>query len=937
VFGHSARRRILATIGVIGLASLGIVGAATPRAVVASASASAFPGTSDLTSGWKIQSSAVATDSGAVISDPGYSTADWLPISKPETLMAGLLENNRYPDIFFSNNLASVGTEQFDVNWWYRDQLQIHPSAGQHTFLIMNGVLSRANLWVNGTKVADQAELQGAYSQFEYDITSYVRDGDNAIALDVFRNDSSNSTGYLTLNMVDWNPEPPDNWTGLQFAPQFAQDGPISVRNLHVVQDNAADLSSSNLTVKADLRNNTGTAQTAQLSGSIARPGTDIRFTSNQMVPANSTKTVALTPADLPQLHLEHPAVWWPHQMGGQPLYHLAVSAAVGGANSDASSEDFGIRTVTSHLTPVVPGQTHGESGYLQFVINGKPFVVRGGGWSQELFLRYSSQNVRDQLSYIKNMGLNAVRFEGNLPPDDMFQQMDREGVLAMPGWQCCNKWEQRSSRWSDGIKANAANQAAHVARMLRDHPSVFTFFQGSDNQPDAAKEVIYLDAFRAADWQTPQIASAEYKASPQLGPSGAKEGPYNYAPPAYWWDSGPEMNEGGDFTNAGGAFGYDTETSPGNTVPTQDSLNRFMTTADQEQVFDPATTNGLGSGADIFHTSPYGDYTAIGRMGQYNTPLWNRYGPWSDMASYQREAQAGGYEVTRAQFEAYIGHSKDPANPSTGLIYWQMNKAWPSLQWELYGFDLDQAGVFFGAKKANEPVHIMYAYDDGSIKVANLTNHPQGGLRAKAEFIDLDGIVRSSSQAKVANLKSQDVATVLEPAVPGGISSTFFLRLTLTRGSETVSRNVYWLSTKPDSIDFANTIGNGSGATFNPDGYADLTGLQALAPGSVRVTASTHRSGEQDVTTVEISNVGTQPVPAFLIRADVRRGTAGGTLLAGDNQVLPILWSDNDVTLWPGESQTVTAQYRHGDLQGATPVVTVAGWNLGNQTVLAT
>jgi hypothetical protein len=936
VFGHSARTRVLATIAAVVLASLGIVGTTVPPAAGASGSASAFPGTSELTSGWKIQSSAVATDSGALISDPGYSTAGWLPISKPETLMAGLLENNRYPNIFFSNNLASVGTEQFDVNWWYRDQLLIHPRQGQHTFLIMNGVLSRANLWVNGTKVADQSQLQGAYSQFEYDITAYVRDGDNAIALDVFRNDSSNS-GYLTLNMVDWNPESPDNWTGLQFAPQLAQDGGISVRNLHVVQENAADLSSSDLTIKADLRNNTATAQAAALSGSITRPGTNIRFVGKQtMVPGNSTQTVMLTPADLPQLHLKRPAVWWPHQMGEQPLYHLAVSAGIRGAESDASSEDFGIRTVTSHLTPVVPGQTHGPSGYRQFVINGKPFVVRGGGWSQELFLRYSSQNVADQLAYIKNMGLNAIRFEGNLPPDDIFQQMDRDGILAMPGWQCCNKWEQRSSRWSDEIKANAANQASHVARMLRDHPSVFTFFQGSDNEPDAAKEAIYLEAFRAADWQTPQIASAEYKASAQLGPAGAKEGPYNYAPPAYWWNSGPEMNEGGDFTNAGGAFGYDTETSPGNTVPTRDSLNRFMTTAEQEQVFDPATTNGLGSGADIFHTSPYGDYTAIGRMGQYNTPLWNRYGHWSDMPSYQREAQAGGYEVTRAEFEAYIGHSKDAANPSTGLIYWQMNKAWPSLQWELYGFDLDQSGVFFGAKKANEPVHIMYAYDDGSIRVANLTNQPQGGLRAKAEFIDLDGSVRSTSTAKVANLKSQDVASVLEPAVPEDISGTYFLRLTLTRGRNVVSRNVYWLSTKADSIDFANTIGNGSGATFNPNGYADLTGLQALAPSSVRVTATTHRSGDDDVTTVEIRNLGTRPAPAFLTRADVRRGTTRGTPLAGDNQVLPILWSDNDVTLWPGERQTITARYRHADLHGATPVVSLTGWNLKAQTVPA-
>jgi hypothetical protein len=397
----------------------------------ATASAQEPPGTSDLTSGWKIQSSAVATDSGAAVSDPGYSTDGWLPISQPETLMAGLVENGRYPNIFFSDNLAKVPADQFDVNWWYRDEVQIHPRAGQHTFLIMNGVLSRANLWVNGTKVADQSELQGAYSQFEYDITPYVRDGANAIALDVFKNDSSNS-GYLTLNMVDWNPEPPDNWTGLQFAPQLAQDGAISVRNAHVIEDNSPDLQSSDITVKADLRNNTDTAQSTAFSGSITGHGSQIQFTKLVTVPAGSTTAVELTPADYPQLHIEHPAVWWPAQMGDQPLYHLAVSAAVEGAESDRFSEDFGIRTVTSHLTDPVPG-TFGESGYRQFEINGVPFVVRGGGWSQDLFLRYSPQNIRDQLSYIKNMGLNAIRFEGNFPPDDMFQQMDREGILAMP------------------------------------------------------------------------------------------------------------------------------------------------------------------------------------------------------------------------------------------------------------------------------------------------------------------------------------------------------------------------------------------------------------------------------------------------------------------------------------------------------------------------
>jgi len=64
-------------------------------------------------------------------------------------------------------------------------------------------------------------------------------------------------------------------------------------------------------------------------------------------------------------------------------------------------------------------------------------------------------------------------------------------------------------------------------------------------------------------------------------------------------------------------------------------------------------------------------------------------------------------------------------------------------------------------------------------------------------------------------------------------------------------------------------------------------------------------------------------------MRADVRRGSADGTERQGDNQVLPITWSDNDITLWPGESQTLTATYSSSSLRGATPVVSVLGWNV--------
>lgn len=914
--------------------SLALAAGATLLAAMAcgvpAADRSGAPGTTELVSGWQIQSPQVAGNAGETISRPEYPATGWLPISRPETPMAGLTENGRYPNVFYSNNLAKVPSGQFAAGWWYRNRLTLHPR--DRTYLIMNGVTGTADLWVNGVKIADRSQLQGSYSRLEYDITGHVRRGANAIALRVTPNDPKR---MLTDSQLDWNPPAPDRGTGLRFAPEISQTGPVTLRDLHVVQHNSTDLSSSDLTIRADLRNDTGSARRAELTAAITRGATRRTARRTVTVPAHSVRVVALPAAAYPALHLEHPAVWWPYQLGGQPLYHLAGSVRVDGRESDRAAEDFGIRTVTSRLTPAVPGRTHAPNGYRRFFVNGVPLVIRGGGWSPDMFGRYSPRTAREQIAYVKNLGLNAIRFEGNLPPDDMFAQLDRAGVLAMPGWQCCEKAETPSGTWSGGLRANAANQAARVARWLRNHPSVFVFYQGSDAAPDGMAESIYLRQFAAADWQVPQVSSAEYKSSPRLGVSGSREGPYNYVPPAYWWANGPQT-AGSDptFTNAGGAWGFDTETSAGNTIPTQDSLNRFLTPEDQAKIWDTGTTGGPGSGADLFHVFPYGDYAKIARMGQYNTPLWHRYGSWSDMATYQRIAQLGEYETARAQFEAYIGHSADPANPSTGVIYWMLNKAWPSLQWNLFGSDFDQSGAYFGAMKANEPVHVMYDYDNGSVKVANLTGAEQAGLNAQVRLIDLDGTVKTVARAAVPALRGQDVRTVLTPAVPAGISRTYFAELTLTRGGATVSRNVYWLSTKKDAVDWSATVGKGSGAAFEPGGYADLTGLRSLPSAAVGASAVTRREGAEAVTAVTIRNTGN--APAVFTRADVRRGSPDGRPARGDDQVLPIRWDDNAVTLWPGQSQTLTARYDAAALRGAAPVVSLTGWNVPVHNVAA-
>ena len=74
------------------------------------------------------------------------------------------------------------------------------------------------------------------------------------------------------------------------------------------------------------------------------------------------------------------------------------------------------------------------------------PFVFRGGGWSEDLFLRYSSADTADQIALIKNLGLNGIRTEGKQMPDDFYEQMDRAGILVDGGFQCCDAWQLQDS-----------------------------------------------------------------------------------------------------------------------------------------------------------------------------------------------------------------------------------------------------------------------------------------------------------------------------------------------------------------------------------------------------------------------------------------------------------------------------------------------------------
>jgi exo-1,4-beta-D-glucosaminidase len=529
----------------------------------------------------------------------------------------------------------------------------------------------------------------------------------------------------------------------------------------------------------------------------------------------------------------------------------------------------------------------------------------------------------------MKNLGLNTIRLEGHLMPQDWYNQMDAAGILVNAGFQCCDAWElQSSGLTSTADYAIMTNSAVAIAQNLRNHPSVFSF-QWSDEPPLATQETDTLNAFSQQDFTDPVISSAEYNSSPTLGVSGEKEGPYDWVPPNYWYDTTHFDTRDSTQTNAGGSWGYDSEQSAGDTIPTMDSLNRFMSASDLSNLWQNSTFNQYHANYEPTCNSNYD----FGTLCHFAAALDARYGTPTSLAQYVEEAQAQNYEDTRAQYEAFIDHANNTPLPSTGTIYWQMNKGWPSLLWYLWNFDGDQAGSYFGAQEANRTLHALYALDNGTVTLDNLSSTSQSGLSVESKVYNLAGTVLDDKTASNITLASQQVLnSVLTPKVPAAGSSpvqVYFVELLLKQNGTLVDRNVYWLSTQQDVVNWKKTLDKPVGVI---SAYANLQSLQTLPSSSISATATTTQqagpAGADLTTTVTITNTSSATV-AFLLRADVRRGTAGGQELSGDNELQSSIWQDNDITLFPGESQTLTVTYDSSDLQGATPVISVSGWNV--------
>ena len=854
-----------------------------------------------LKEGWSLQSSGKVDARGEAVSTPAFQPTDWYTVSVPTTVVAALVEHKVYPDPGFGMNLRSfpgvtypvganfsnVAMQQdspFIVPWWYRKEFVLPASfKGKSIWLNFGGINYRANIWLNGKQIARSDDVAGAWRTYEFNITDSVLTGkSNVLAVQVF----SPTDTDLAITFVDWNPAPPDKNMGLWRDVTITTSGPVELRYPTVVPkvDSPAN-DKAHLTVTALLRNATGHPVRGTLKGRIEKT----EFSQEVELGAGEAKDVAFTPEQFSQLNFDHPRLWWPAQMGKPELYSLNMEFSVDGKVSDRSETRFGIREVKSEVL---------AANRRRFSINGKNILIRGGGWSPDMMLRENSQRLRDEFRYLQDMGLNTIRLEGKLETREFLDLADERGLLVMAGWCCCDHWEHWAN-WKPQDFTIAEQSLRDQIYRLRSHPSLVMWLNGSDNPPPPDVEQTYLKVEKELLWPNPVVSSATAKLAAFSGESGVKmTGPYEYVAPSYWQsdktDSARQCNPGG----CGGAYGFNTETSMGPAVPPVESI-RAMVGKDHLWPIDDWWNYHAGGGA-------------FKDLHVFTDALTARFGLPAGVEDYALKAQLQTYEGVRAMYEAYSRNKY----VSTGVIQWMLNNAWPSMIWHLYDFYLRPGGGYFGAKKAMEALHPVYGYDDHAVWVVSSQYEDARGLRLTAKVLNLDMTEKYSQQVSLDAL-ADSTSRVLDLPPIDGLTPTYFLVLRLDDSAgKLVGSNFYWLSTRPETLDWEKS----NWYTTPTASYADYTALYQLPKVKLKVAERTERKGEDAVTHVTLENPGKSL--AFFVRLKVDRGKGG-------EEILPVIWQDNYISLLPGEKREVTATYRAKELGAAQPALEVSGWNV--------
>ena len=874
----------------------------------------------ELPDNWRLAAARDVHTDGATVSQVVYQGDGWHPIHRmPATVLEILQEDGVYPDLYFGENLVeNVPQDLYKQDWWYRTVFTAPAGYSDYT-MEFPGINYRAEIWINGHKIADQKQIVGMYVAHQLNVTQWIKPGSpNALAVKVTPEQLIQDVDGVELadSWFDWI-----NWKYLgyhgeftkphQFGVSFVPDrnagiwkpvylkmtGDVAVEHPVVNTELSLPQAIARLKVYATLRNSAGKPVSGTLKGTISRQGKPtIELEQSLSLSPGETREVAFDADKYPSLVVAKPDLWWPYTMGEPALYDLHLEFVQDQRVSDSTLIRFGIRSITEHRDQDAEFPDKGKGGNFYLQVNGRDFRVRGANYTPDLLYRYDPQREAEILRYVKDLGINMLRWESKISSEHIVDLADEQGIPLVFGWMCCNQWE-KWDQWSEEDRRVAPESLRSQIFMLRPHASVFVWANGSDGRPPDPVRNQYHEVLSGLHWQNPIVDTVSSFAKDAKGErlwDGINmEGPYTWRPPAYWF-SGRYVPSRGSSMEQG-----DNEH-----IPTLESLKKFI----------PADKLWPINDAWYVHA---GAIPGANTLADVQQAVNRRYGPSSSVAEFVLKAQLAHYENTRAQFENFA--AGDWANHKVAM-YWMLNSQWPSFYGNLIDYYLSPGGTYYGAKKGLRPLSVVFdAYATGDrsrakIIVFNQTPADVQGLRARVRVYDLDGKTvddRSAANIQVPFNRATEVMTL--PRYRQS-SPLFFVRCQLFDGAGTLLvDNTYWQSQKDDDL---GDPGSDDALNLKQASWADLTALHTMHPARLEISAH-HTAEDSDKHIVILLHNSTEYI-AFFERASISATQDG-------NEILPISYDDNYVTVFPGETVEM-----HGTVSKAkdTRWVRVEGYN---------
>jgi exo-1,4-beta-D-glucosaminidase len=861
------------------------------------------PSTIELAQGWTLSSADGLHADGAALSRPDYRGDGWHQINRmPSTVLQTLQSDGTYPNLYVGTNLAAIPQDLYKKDWWYRTGFTA--PAGHSTYVLeFPGINYRAQVWLNGHLVASDKQIVGMYAAHDVDVSRWVNPGGrNALAVKVTPERALQDIDGVELadswydwinrnrlesrgsgnGPVDGNAFVPDRNAGIWKPVYLRSSGDVTIGPSAVNTELPLPRTdSAKLTIHSRLRNASRHQVRGVLRATITRPGKhDIEVEQPVTLAAGEQRDVDFDPARYGGgLDVTNPDLWWPYTMGDPNLYDLRLEFRQFGRATDSSELRFGIRTVSQHRDADQQFPELGQGGNFYLKINGRDFLVRGAAYTPDLLFADDPARDAATLRYVKDLGLNMIRLEGKFPGDRIVEMADEMGIPMMFGWMCCNQWE-KWSQWDDEDNRVAQDSMRSQILTLRDHPSVFLWANASDGLPPPAVREKYHKILSDLHWQNAVVDTVSSLATDAHGKpiwDGIQmAGPYSWRPPSYWFS--------GRYAATRGAT---AEQGDNENIPPLASLKKFIPA---DKLWPLNDTWWFHAGSDVKNAA----------LSSIRRAILRRYGPSDDVEEFARKAQVAEYESTRAQFEAFAANGWDNHKMT---IYWMLNNHWPSFFGHIFDYYLRPGGTYFGAKKGLRPLSVVFDsyatgnHDEANVTVVNQTADDVQRLRARVRVYDLQGKVRYDRTADDLNVAAGGAARALTMPRIAGDSNVFFVRCELfDQSGKRLTENVYWQSQRPDDV---GAPSNDWAFELRQTSWADMTALDHMGQTALQISARRPSDEGDDRVVVRLHNPTGRV--AFFERVEV-------SAARDSDEILPIEYSDNYVTVFPGETVDVDA-----------------------------